>query len=115
MRLRYGSGGMFMIARQGLRAWAMRLISSRTPCAPYCASCMPSTTRSKAPGSTSPGLAAASAPGSAFEATSSGAPRPLIGKRTSVPSRLISSAVGAVQTSVTRWPAMSSLVANSEP
>src|SRR6185437_12219558 len=115
MRLRYASGGMFMIARQGLRAWAMRLMSSRTPCAPYCASCMPSTTRSKAPGSTSPGVAAASTPGSAFEATSSGASRPLSGKRTRVPSRLMSPAVAAVQTSVTRWPAMRSLVAKSDP
>ena len=38
-----------------------------------------------------------------------------IGKRTTVPSRLIRSAVGRVQTSVARCPARSTLVANREP
>jgi len=36
-------------------------------------------------------------------------------KRTTVPSRLISSAVGLVQTSDTRCPAISNLVPNNEP
>ena len=50
-----------------------------------------------------------------FDATSSNVSRPLIGKRTTVPSRLISSAVGFVQTSETRFPAINNLVLNSEP
>ena len=38
--------------------------------------------------------------------------RPLIGNRTTVPSRLIKSAVGLVQTSETRCPAINNLVPN---
>ena len=67
------------------------------------------------PGSTSSGVVADSAPGSCFDAMSSSDSRPLIGKRTTVPSRLINSAVGLVQTSVTRCPAINNLVLNSEP
>ena len=54
-------------------------------------------------------------PGKFFDATSSSVARPLIGKRTTVPSRLISSAVGLVQTSETRCPASNTLVLNNEP
>ncbi len=104
-----------MIARQGTPARATRPINSRTPGEPYWASCMPSTTRSNWPGSTSSGVVAESEPGSFFDAMSSSDSRPLIGKRTTVPSRLISSAVGLVQTSETRCPAISNLVPNNEP
>src|SRR5262245_43583815 len=106
---------MFMIARQGTRAWPTRLISSRTPCEPYCASCMPSTTRSNSPGCTAPGSLAESDPGSFFDEISTGEFLPLMGKRTRVPSLLISSAVGFVHTSETRCPAMSNFVLNNEP
>src|SRR5262245_40233625 len=76
---------------------------------------MPSTIRSNLPGSMSSGVAADSVPGRLFDATSSGDARSLIGNRTIVPSRLIKSAVGLVQTIDTRWPAIKSLVVKSEP
>ena len=104
---------MFMIARQGTRAFAIRPISSRTPGEPYWASCMPSTTRSNAAGSTPSGVVADSWPGSFVEATSMS--RPLTENFTTVPSRLISSAVDRVHTSATLCPAISSLVPNSDP
>src|SRR6476661_8736159 len=106
---------MFMMARQGLFDAAMRPISDRTPGSPYCASCMPSTTRSKPRGSTASGVAASSWPGNWRESISTRPLRPLTGNRTSVPSRLMRSAVPLVQTSVTAWLAMSSLVASSDP
>ena len=106
---------MFMIARHGLRARVMRPIRSRTPCEPYWASCMPSTTRSYTRGSISSGVFAESAPGRVFDSISSSDSRPRTGKRTRVPSRLIRSAVGRVHTSETRCPAISSLVPNKEP
>src|SRR5947207_3335218 len=77
---------------------------------------MASTTRLNLPGSASSGVVAESEPGSFFDAISSRVgPRPLSGKRTRVPSRLISSAVGLVQTSETRCPAINNLVLNNEP
>ena len=106
---------MFMIARQGLRDWPTRPINSRTPGEPYCASCMPSTIRSNLPGSASSGVLAESSPGNPFDEISSSPSRPLIGKRTTVPSRLIKSAVPLVQTNETLCPAISNLVLNSEP
>src|SRR5688572_25273808 len=115
MRLRYARGGIFMIARQGLAVFARRATNSRTPGAPYWASCMASTTRSNLPGSTSSGVVADSEPGSLFDGTSSSDADPGIGNRTTVPSRLINSAVGLVQTSATRCPAISSFVLNSAP
>src|SRR5262245_1472364 len=106
---------MFMIARQGTPARATRPINSRTPGEPYWGSCMPSTTRSNLPGSISSGVVATSEPVSLFDAMSSRDSRPLIGKRTTVPSRLINSAVGSVQTSATVCPAINTLVPNNEP
>ena len=76
---------------------------------------MPRTIRSYCAGSTAPGVIAVSVPGSLRDRTSSNAGWSRIGKRTTVPSRLMSSAVGAVQTSVTRWPAISNLVPSNEP
>src|SRR5262245_34243887 len=93
----------------------MRPMSSRTPDAPYWASCMPSTTRSNSFGLTWSGALAEIGPGSCFDETSTGAWRPRIGNRTTVPSRLINSAVGLVHTNAERCPAMASLVLNSEP
>src|SRR6187397_1581672 len=104
-----------MIARQGLRDWPTRPINSRTPCEPYCASCMPSTIKSKLFGSTASGVLAESLPGSPLEEISSSPSLPLMGKRTTLPSRLIRSAVDFVQTSDTSCPAINNLVLNNEP
>jgi hypothetical protein len=60
------------------------------------------------------GRRARTVPGSEVEAISTGS-EPLTGKRTRVPSRLISSAVARWQISVASWPAAATLVANSEP
>ena len=105
---------MFMSDRHGTFAPAVRSRSSRTPLAPYCGSCMASTTRSWAAGSAASGAAADTLPGRVLESISTG-PRPLSGRRTRVPSRLISSAVAGRHTSFAWWPAAASFVASSEP
>ena len=104
-----------MIARHGTRDAATRSINSRTPSEPYWASCIPSTTRSKSPGLTASGVLAERSPSRPLEETSTGVSRPRMGKRTTVPSRLIKSAVGRVQTRVTGWPASNNLVPNKDP
>src|SRR6266581_2393342 len=115
MRLRYGSGGMFMIDMQGSLALATASSSSRTPGERYCGSCMASATRWCSEGLTPAVPPADILPGSFFELISTSPSRPLTGMRTIAPSLLIRSASAGRQIRCTACPASASLVPNSEP
>src|SRR5690349_21127436 len=106
---------MFMIDMHGTLAFAIASRSSRTPGERYCGSCIASATRSYSFGLMAAGTSAESLPGSLRESTSTSPSRPLTGRRTRVPSLLMSSASWGRQTSFTLWPAMRSLVASSDP
>src|SRR5947209_20535016 len=115
MRLRYGSGGMFMIDMHGTLALATAASSSRTPGERYCGSCMASATRWYSAGLTPAVPPADILPGSFLELISTSPSRPLTGMRTIAPSLLISSASAGRQIRCTACPARASLVPRSEP
>lgn len=106
---------MFMIDRHGSFAAAILTMRTRTVWLVYCGSCIARPTMSYRERSTLPGVTASSLPGRSREkiARCTASSRSLM--RTSVPSRLISSAVLARQTRDTLWPAISSFVPSREP
>src|ERR1700761_1159819 len=93
IRFRYGKGGMFMIERHGSFASAILTMSTRIVWLVYCGSCMARPTKSYRERSTSGGVVASNFPRKSREKIErcAGSSRSLM--RTSVPSRLMSSAV----------------------